>query len=236
MLETRQQVLGLAGYTVVTANSGAEALERSRANRVDLAVLDYSMPGMNGEELARRLLELAPGLPLIAVSGVPELPSSFLHLVNAHLQKGQEPEALLDAISNALADRKTTGESTPRKTVLCVDDEEPQLRMRQLLFETAGFNVLPADSAAHALEIFRTQHVDAVVMDYWLLGKNGTLVAEEMKKVNPNIPIIMLSGFSPRPGEDSAVDIWLRKASVEPEALVREVSRIISLRAEAVGT
>jgi len=120
--------------------------------------------------------------------------------------------------------------SSTRKTVLCVEDEESQLRLRQLLFESEGYVVLAARSGPAALEQFRTNHVDAVVMDYWLSGQNGTAVAEEMKHSHPMVPIVMISGFSSLPGEGAVVDSWLRKADIEPEDLVKEVKRLIDLR------
>jgi CheY-like chemotaxis protein len=227
-------VLDAAGYRVLSAVSGAEALRLlARGEEFDLALLDYLMPGMNGEEVARHLREQRPGIPLIAVSAVEELPTTFLSLIDSYVQKGQDPEVLLSTIAHVLANAtNSTVEQPTQKVILCVEDEEPQLRMRQLLFETAGHRVLLAQSADEALEIFRKGQVDAVVMDFWLSGKNGTVIAEEMKRLSPQTPIVMLSGFSLLPGEDSSIDVWLRKASFEPEDLLHEVSRLISRTAE----
>jgi response regulator NasT len=55
VLTTLAEGLSLAGYEVVTAASGAEALESAAAGTFDLAILDLRMPGMEGIELARRL-------------------------------------------------------------------------------------------------------------------------------------------------------------------------------------
>jgi len=71
-----------------------------------------------------------------------------------------------------------------------------------------------------------------VVMDYWLSGKSGTAVADEMKRFRPRIPIVMLSGSPALPGENMVVDAWLRKGSVNPDDIVNEVNRLISLRAD----
>lgn len=125
------------------------------------------------------------------------------------------------------------GQATPTlsgKTVLCVEDEELQLKMRQALFESAGFTVLQARSGRVGLELFRTHHVDAVVLDYYLTGMNGTAVATEMKRLSPRTPIVMLSGFASLPGEGAVVDAWLMKAEIEPRDLIYEVSRLIKPR------
>lgn len=196
---------------------------------------------MNGDELAINLRELYPGLRLIAVSAVEELPPALLQAVNGQVRKGQSPEILLAEISEVLGRSGGQAETgTPAlpttSTILCVDDEELQLRMRAALFESAGFEALQARSANTALEIFRSRRIDAVVMDYWLSGTNGTKVAEEMKRLHPRIPIVMLSGFSSLPGEGSVVDAWLRKAEVEPEALVNEVRRLIGFQTDSQQT
>jgi DNA-binding NtrC family response regulator len=82
------------------------------------------------------------------------------------------------------------------------------------------------------MEAFSSTSVDAVIMDYWLSDQdgNGTAVAEQMKRIRPRTPIVMLSGFSALPGEGALVDSWMRKAQMEPETLVSEVDRLIKLR------
>jgi CheY-like chemotaxis protein len=197
------------------------------------------MGAMNGDELAIKLRELYPELPLIAVSAIEELPAGLLQVVDGRVRKGQTPETLLAKVSEVIG--RSNGKADAerpvnRATILCVDDEELQLQMRAVLFESAGFEALQARSASTALEIFRARRIDAVVMDYWLSGTNGTKVAEEMKRLHPRIPIVMLSGFSSLPGEGSVVDAWLRKAQVEPEALVNEVRRLIGFQSDLQQT
>ncbi len=235
-LELRIRLLEHGGYSVVTAGSGQQALQAlGQGTSVDLVLLDYLMPGMNGDELAEQLRQRYPHLPLVVVSAVGQLPAGLMKNVNASVQKGQDPEALLRTISSVLARpqeraKPAQEQTTERKTVLCVEDEKVQLKLRKMLLESAGFDVLEAQSARTAMEIFRSSHVDAVVMDYWLSGQNGTALAEEMKGMRPRIPIIMLSGFTSLPGEETIVDSWMRKAEVEPEDLINEITKLIALR------
>lgn len=235
-LDFRKLQLEMAGYAVLTAPSGSEALKiLANGAEVDAVLLDYVMPTMKGDELAEKLRKKYPNLRLVAVSAVDELPPAMLNTVDSHVQKGSEPEVLLTALSAVLAEggeRRNRDPLVPRQTILCVDDEQLQLQMRRALLESAGFAVLQAQSAKAALELFRANSIDAVVMDYWLSDKNGTAVAEEMKRLRPRTPIVMLSGFSSLPGEGAVVDAWLRKAAIEPEELVHEVKRLIGLRAE----
>jgi two-component system cell cycle response regulator CpdR len=68
------EMLGLTGYAVFPAASGAEALARLAAvGPVDLLITDLEMPGMNGWELIRKARELAPDLRIGVITGT-ELP------------------------------------------------------------------------------------------------------------------------------------------------------------------
>ena len=117
--------------------------------------------------------------------------------------------------------------SPTRMTVLCVEDEDQQLKLRKLLFESEGFNVLTAQTGRQALELFQAHTVDAVVLDYWMAGMNGMAVATELKRLRPTIPIVVLSGWTSLPGETiGLVDAWFQKAQIQPAELVSTVSRL----------
>ena len=118
-------------------------------------------------------------------------------------------------------------QSPTRMTVLCVEDEDQQLKLRKLLFESEGFNVLTAQTGRQALELFQANPVDAVVLDYWMAGMSGMAVATELKRLRPTIPIIVLSGWTSLPGETiGLVDAWFQKAQIQPAELVSTVSRL----------
>jgi CheY-like chemotaxis protein len=68
-LSARKSVLEELGHRIVTASSGAEALEQFSHLKFDLVVTDYKMPRMDGLELIARLRKLAPELPIVLISG-----------------------------------------------------------------------------------------------------------------------------------------------------------------------
>ena len=64
------QHLLYCGHSVLQAGSGDEALERFRRNpEIDMVVTDIVMPGLSGDQLAEKLLEIKPGLPVLFISG-----------------------------------------------------------------------------------------------------------------------------------------------------------------------
>lgn len=69
-------VLADAGFEILTAGSGREALEIILRRAIDLAVLDLVMPGIDGRELMHRLHEKIPGLPVIFLTAHGSIPSA----------------------------------------------------------------------------------------------------------------------------------------------------------------
>ena len=64
------------GHDVIEVNSGDRALEILGGDRaVDLLVTDYSMPRMNGAQLAVAARQVRPGLPVLLATGFAELPA-----------------------------------------------------------------------------------------------------------------------------------------------------------------
>jgi CheY-like chemotaxis protein len=100
-LTLRKLVLQKAGYEVLTASSGKEALELLKSRQVDLVLSDHLMPGMHGTELAQRLKAEHPKLPVILISGVNELPAGST-IANAFVSKIEGPDALCKEVAAIL--------------------------------------------------------------------------------------------------------------------------------------
>jgi CheY-like chemotaxis protein len=100
-LTLRKLVLQKAGYEVLTANSGKEALELAASRHVDLVLSDHLMPGMHGTELAQQLKAEHPKLPVILISGVNELPAGSA-IANAFVSKSEGPDALCKEVAAIL--------------------------------------------------------------------------------------------------------------------------------------
>ena len=100
-LTLRKLVLQKAGYEVLTASSGKEALELVTSRKVDLVLSDHLMPGMHGTELAQQLKAENPQLPVILISGVNELPTGS-SIANAFVSKIEGPDALCKEVADIL--------------------------------------------------------------------------------------------------------------------------------------
>src|SRR5260370_18084279 len=82
-----------------------------------------------------------------------------------------------------------------QKTLLCVDDNQSSLNICKIILENSGYKVSTASSAREGLEIFASNVIDAVILDYQMPEMNGELVAAEMRGRKPPVPSLMLSGW-----------------------------------------
>ena len=108
ILELLEGCLVRAGYEVVTAVDGREALDKWAAHegRFDLVLLDAMMPRLDGWQTYQRLRALDERVPVLFSSGYSA--SAFPHDLDGHeapvlLSKPYELRVLLDAIDTALA-------------------------------------------------------------------------------------------------------------------------------------
>jgi PAS domain S-box-containing protein len=102
----RKLLLESAGHRVIEARSGAEGIRRFESEKVDAVILDYWMSGMKGTAVASKLKEINPFVPIIVLSGMPDLPGEAVGVVDQWLVKGTtRAEQLLDSI-NDLLDRR----------------------------------------------------------------------------------------------------------------------------------
>jgi CheY-like chemotaxis protein len=117
-------------------------------------------------------------------------------------------------------------------TILCIDDEEPGLKIRKILLETAGYRVLTALSGRDGIKVFESEEVDGVILDYWMSGMNGVATAREIKALKSSVPIIILSAYGTLLDETLGVaDVWIRKGEEDPQYLLGALDALLQARA-----
>jgi two-component system alkaline phosphatase synthesis response regulator PhoP len=102
LLQTREQLLQFSGYEVLSAANGEKALEIFATHPVDLVLLDFRMPGMDGGIVAQQMKRRKPQIPVVMVSAN-EVPDEALSCVDGFIAKGQHPNVLLEQIRPLLA-------------------------------------------------------------------------------------------------------------------------------------
>jgi CheY-like chemotaxis protein len=105
VLENTSAMLAAQGHKVIPASSAEQALQVLGNQQVDLIITDYAMPGMTGEDLAKRVLADAPKLPILMVSGYASLPERASSTV-PRLGKPFKDRELSRAIAQVMASKK----------------------------------------------------------------------------------------------------------------------------------
>jgi CheY-like chemotaxis protein len=117
------------------------------------------------------------------------------------------------------------------KTVLCVDDERIGLRVRKIMLESRGFNVLTASDGRQGLAVFDQNKVDLVVLDYFMPDMNGGEVAAELRRRRADLPIIFLSAYFSLPPEAlELANAFITKGD-PPDTLLDKIEQLVQLGA-----
>ena len=104
----RKMLLENNGYQVLEATGGDEGLKLFRSHAVDAVVLDYQMPGMNGDVVAKKMKRENSHIPIMLLSAYGPLPKNKLEAVDRFLSKSQPPAILLSALQSLLHNQTKT--------------------------------------------------------------------------------------------------------------------------------
>jgi CheY-like chemotaxis protein len=101
-LQVRKLLLERAGYRVLTAKNGLDGLEILATQQIEAVILDYSMPGMHGGEVAAKMRQIKPAVPILLLSAYVGLPPEVTSLVDLYMTKGEGAPVLLTKLSRLL--------------------------------------------------------------------------------------------------------------------------------------
>ena len=108
-------------------------------------------------------------------------------------------------------------------TVLCIDDRPQVLDLRKATLESHGYRVKVAWSGYTAMKILEERSVVAVLLEYKQEGMDAEALAGLIKQRFPNLPIILLSGYSEVPERI----LWLVDEYVMKSELPEQLAPII---------
>jgi len=108
--------------------------------------------------------------------------------------------------------------------------------VRRLVLSIAGYDVLTAANGDVALRILRRHHVDLVITDCFLPDLPGAQIVSEIKRLKPDIPIVLLTNSVDLSSGTELVDLLLIKCMSPPEFL-SEIAKLLAKRkADGAGT
>jgi CheY-like chemotaxis protein len=128
---------------------------------------------------------------------------------------------LLEDDKNSKAAAVTRKHPTGSESILIVDDEEPIVRMVQMLLEKLGYRITVRTSGPDALYAFKANpgNFDLVISDRGMPNMTGEQLARKLIAINPEIPIIICSGCSDKNDEKRGKAMGIKGFLMKPVAM-----------------
>ena len=109
-----------------------------------------------------------------------------------------------------------TAKQGPDPTILVVDDNKGVLELLILLLSKHGLSVISASSGNECLDIVKSRPVDLVILDVMMPVMDGLQVCQELKKMTPSIPIILLTARDDMMTRAAAMDLGVNEFVAKP--------------------
>jgi two-component system response regulator CpxR len=115
----------------------------------------------------------------------------------------------------------------PKRTILCVDDNEQSLSYRKIMLETRGYRVASFSRGEEALERFKQGGIDLVVTDMAMPGLDGPQLIAAIKNLSPHIPAILISSKARVYEQESLADVFLARGMYAPADLLERIRLLL---------
>jgi len=128
--KTLSLILQEEGYETDIANTGREAIKKSRENFYNVALLDIKLPDVEGTELLTKMRETSPKMIKIMVTGYPALKNAVEALnrgADAYLMKPVNPEKVIKTIKEKLKKQREEEVMTEEKIAMFVKTRTQKL-------------------------------------------------------------------------------------------------------------
>jgi CheY-like chemotaxis protein len=119
----------------------------------------------------------------------------------------------------------------PRKTIVCVEDNEQVLSVRKFLLETRGYRVVGFGSAAEALEHLEGAmpgSIDLLLADLVLPQMDGNELVRRAKEIYPGLPSLLVSGTVTSFDRAAAADAFLPKGACAPAEMLDRIKILVA--------
>lgn len=201
-----QFVLEQEGFKTVTASSGEAALDEINRQLPSLIVVDYHLPGIQGDELCRQIhMDLTTrGIPLLMLTA-DETSAAELHGLESgaddFVSKSEDMEILLLRVHNLLRKSRRelgngeVGRSLFRRArILVIDDSSTYRQSLTQELTDEGCDVTTATSGREGLEALSSKDFDCVMVDMVMPGMDGVSVCKELtaRRADDAAPLVVL--------------------------------------------
>ncbi len=160
------------------------------------------------------------GMGLAVVHGIVKSLAGHI-TATSEVGKGTTFQIYLPSLAETTRPTEGAGQAplpTGQETIMVVDDEIEIVKLEQSMLEVLGYRVVSFDDSQAAFDAFREKpaDVDLVITDMAMPKLTGTQLAQKIKSINPNTPIILCSGYSDIVDEQKAKSIGIREYLMKP--------------------
>jgi two-component system, OmpR family, response regulator CpxR len=119
----------------------------------------------------------------------------------------------------------------PKKTILCVDDNEQVLSVRTFLLDTRGYRVVAVKSAQEALEVLERSlpgSIDLILCDLLMPQMDGNELVRRAKQLHPGLPAMIVSGTVNAFDRALHADVFLPKGASSPAEMIERIRVLVA--------
>jgi CheY-like chemotaxis protein len=129
-------------------------------------------------------------------------------------------------------DREQVGGDSAASAILLIDDNAVQAATRQAILKRVGYFVIAVLSPQRALEQLQNHEFPAeiklVITDHLMPGMMGTEFVRELRKTDPAMPVLVISGLEEAEDEYQGLDVLFRMKPLLPDHLLASVHRLMA--------
>jgi len=160
------------------------------------------------------------GLGLSVVQGVVEQHKGFIEC-SSNPGEGTTFSVYFPAMREDVETEAPVGRPIPAagsETIMLVDDEEPIRALCKRHLERAGYSVIEAGNGKEALELYRNNYagISLVLLDLIMPQMGGKQCMEQLLKMNPDVKVVIASGYSSGGSEHKASELGARGFAAKP--------------------
>jgi CheY-like chemotaxis protein len=119
----------------------------------------------------------------------------------------------------------------PKKTILCVDDNEQVLSVRTFLLETRGYRIIAVKTAQEALEVLERSlpgTLDLILCDLLMPQMDGNELVRRAKQLHQGLPAMIVSGTVNAFDRALHADVFLPKGASSPAEMIERIRVLVA--------
>lgn len=187
--ESIGELIELEGHQSILAYNGVEALKIFKQNNIDIILLDFRMPGLNGIETLSEIRKLNLSVPVVimtAYASTEITKDAIKHGAIEVMNKPFDINKLMELISSI----------KQFHNILLLDDDKDYADSLSIALLDEGYKTYVAYDTEQAINYISDNYIQLQILDIRINGETGIDVWLSMRKKHFDIPTIFISGYT----------------------------------------